>query len=195
MSADLLEGTTPTVGDTVRRNRGLVLIAVIVVVVAVIMAVAQSRRTAGVLDPDGYDRPGSHALAALLEDQGVDVVRVTTATDAADALAKAGGDATLLVVPTAPLSPRMLDAVVGSQRAHTVLVQPSADVLERLAPWATVGDFSTDEAETEPGCSWAVAQRWARCPPTARRTRCRARSSRAGAAWSSTPPEGAGRRP
>ncbi|MFN8147743.1 MAG: DUF4350 domain-containing protein [Candidatus Nanopelagicales bacterium] len=159
MSADLLEGTTPTVGDTVRRNRGLVLIAVIVVVVAVIMAVAQSRRTAGVLDPDGYDRPGSHALAALLEDQGVDVVRVTTATDAADALAKAGGDATLLVVPTAPLSPRMLDAVVGSQRAHTVLVQPSADVLERLAPWATVGDFSTDEAETEPGCSWAVAQR------------------------------------
>lgn len=159
MSTETLDGTTPTVSDTVRRNRGLVLVAVLVVVVALIMAVAQSRRTAGVLDPDGVDRPGSHALAALLGDQGVDVVRVTTATDAVDALSRAGGRATLLIVPTAPLSPRMLDAVVGSDRERTVLVQPSADLLERLAPWATVRDYSSDEDEVAAGCSWPVAQR------------------------------------
>lgn len=159
MSVELLEGTTPTVGETVRRNRGIALIVVVLLVVAVVIGLAQSRRTAGVLDPDGLDRPGSHALAALLADQGVSVVRVTTATDAADALSRAGGRATLLIVPTATLSPRMLDAVVASDRERTVLVQPGADVLKRLAPWATVGDFATDEAEVEAGCSWPIAER------------------------------------
>ena len=54
-----------------------------VIIVALVLAVAQSRRFAGAFDPDGVDPSGSHALAALLSDQGVHVVRVTDARAAA----------------------------------------------------------------------------------------------------------------
>ena len=40
----------------------------------------------GLLDPDATDPTGSHALSVLLTDQGVTVVRVTTAEAAASAL-------------------------------------------------------------------------------------------------------------
>ncbi|HET7901853.1 MAG TPA: DUF4350 domain-containing protein [Candidatus Nanopelagicales bacterium] len=162
----LLADETPTVGDTVRRNRGTVVIVLVLVVVAVIVAVAQSRRTAGVYDPDGLDRPGSHALAALLEDQGASVVRVTTAAEAADAVSARDGDVTLLIVPTAPLSPRMLAAVSGLHPVRTVLVQPDADTLAALAPWASVGDFASGGGdERAAGCDWGVAQQVGTLPP------------------------------
>ncbi len=159
MSADLLDGTTPTVGATVRRNRSTAVIVVVLIVVAVVMALAQSKRTAGILDPDGYDRPGSHAVAALLADQGITVVRVTTADDAVRAVELAGGEATLLIVPTAPLSPRMLEKASTAHPLRTVLVQPDADALAALAPWATVDEYATSEAERPADCEWSLAQR------------------------------------
>ncbi|MFN8149032.1 MAG: DUF4350 domain-containing protein [Candidatus Nanopelagicales bacterium] len=159
MSSGVLDGTTPTVGSTVRRNRGTLVVVLVLLAVAVVMSLAQSRRTAGVLDPDGYDRPGSHAVAALLADQGITVVRVTTAEEAVRAVEQVGGEATLLVVPTAPLSPRMLEKVAAAHPLRTVLVQPAADTLAALAPWATVDEFATSEAEVAAGCEWWLAQR------------------------------------
>jgi hypothetical protein len=159
MTGDLVDATTPTVGTAVRRNRGTAVIVVILLLAAVVMALASSRRTAGVLDPDGLDRPGSHALATLLEEQGVTIVRVTTAQAAVEAVEAVDGEATLLIVPTAPLSPRMLQTARTVQPLRTVLVQPDAETLAALAPWATVGDFSTNEAERPAGCEWWLAQR------------------------------------
>jgi len=144
---------------TLRANRGPLIIGVVVVLVAVVLAVAQSRKFAGAFDPDGVDPSGSHALAALLSDQGVTVVRVTDARAAAAALARAQGDATLLVVPTAPLSSQMILAVLQAPRSRTVLLQPDDATLAAFAPWAHPTEpttASTDEVAAD--CAWPVAQ-------------------------------------
>ena len=93
----------PTIRARLRDNKGLAIIVVVVVVAAIVIASAQSRRSAGRLDPDGVDPTGSRAVAAILAAQGVTVVRVTTAAAAADALTTHAGDATFLVMPTAEL--------------------------------------------------------------------------------------------
>jgi protein-S-isoprenylcysteine O-methyltransferase Ste14 len=144
---------------TLRANRGLLIIGVIVILVALVLAVAQSRRFAGAFDPDGVDPSGSHALAALLADQGVTVVRVTDARAAAAALTTSHGDATLLVVPTASLSPQMIAAVRDAPRSRTVLLAPDADTLATFAPSAREAQPLDDSPdELAPTCSWSVAQ-------------------------------------
>lgn len=153
------DGTSTTVREAFRRNRGLIAVGIVLVLAAVVVALAQGRRGAGFLDPDGFDPSGSHAVATLLEQQGVTVVRVTTAHAATEALRAADGRATLLVAPTAPLSERMLAEVSGADRLRTVLVAPDASVLEVLAPVAQPGDYSTSTDEIPAGCDWWLAQR------------------------------------
>jgi len=151
---------------TLRANRGPLVIGVVVVLVALVLAVAQSHRFAGAFDPDGVDPSGSHALAALLSDQGVHVVRVTDARAAAAALTGAQGDATLLIVPTAPLSPQMISAVLQAPRSRTVLLQPDAATLAAFAPWAYPAEPPTDTSdEVAADCEWPVAQQVGPLPP------------------------------
>ncbi len=115
------EVTTPRLRDRVRANRGLLLVGVLVLVGALLLAIAQSSRQRGYLDPRAVDPSGSAALATLLEEQGVRVVRVTDTRAAVEEIADAGGRATLLVAPSAPLSDR--DAVAGrGDRPHEYLV-------------------------------------------------------------------------
>ena len=149
----------PTWRDTLRANRGLLVIGVLVVVVAVVLAIASSRRTAGALDPDGVDPGGSHALATLLAAQGVTVVRVTDARAAAAALGDAKGEGSLLVVPTATLSQRMRDVVAAAPRQRTVLLGPDPDTLSTFAPWAEPAEPPASRDEIAAACSWAVADR------------------------------------
>jgi hypothetical protein len=156
LTADL-DGTTPTVRSRFRENRGLMVIVVVVLLGAVVMALAQSRRTAGAFDPDGFDRGGSHAAAQLLRDQGVDVVRVTRAEDAATAVLAHQGDVTLVVMPTAQVSQRMATAVQGSPWSHLVLVAPDGTTLTALAPWASTAQVGGSSDEVPAGCSWPVA--------------------------------------
>jgi hypothetical protein len=148
---------TPTARARLRANRGTIVVAALVLLGALLLAVAQSSRTVGLLDPDATDPQGSHALAALLTAQGVTVVRVTTAQAAADALAQAH-DPTLLVAPTAPLSERMTTTVRGAQSSsYTVLLQPGSDALAAWAPWASQVGYRTSTDEVPAGCDWSVA--------------------------------------
>ena len=155
----------PTIRARLRDNKGLAIIVVVVVVAAIVIASAQSRRSAGRLDPDGVDPTGSRAVAAILAAQGVTVVRVTTAAAAADALTTHAGDATFLVMPTAELSQRMVDAVSVVPRRHTVLVAPDGLTLTALAPWV-VDDHSSDSTdEIAPACDWWLAVKAGPLPP------------------------------
>jgi hypothetical protein len=156
-------GVGPTLRQRLRDNRGLVLISVIVVLVALLIALSQSRQKAGLLDPDAVDPSGSHALATLLRDQGVTVVRVTTAAAARDAVTQVP-DSTLLVMPTAPLSTRMVDTVAGAR--SLVLVAPDTTTLDGLAPWALEKGAISSGDEVPPGCAWDVATRTGPLPAT-----------------------------
>ncbi|MBI1377090.1 MAG: DUF4350 domain-containing protein [Frankiales bacterium] len=146
----------PTMRARLRANRGLLVICALVLVVGLLIALAQSRQRSGLLDPDAVDPSGAQAVATILRDQGVTVVRVTSATAARDAIASAA-DATLLVAPTAPVSPRMARAVAGAGRL--VLLSPDPGTLDGLAPWASLDSPTVSAADVEPYCSWDVAVR------------------------------------
>lgn len=148
---------TPTVGARLRANRGTILVAVLVLLGALLLAIAQSSRTVGLLDPDATDPSGSHAVATLLGEQGVTVVRVTTAQAAVDALARAT-DPTLVIAPTAPLSDRMLAAVRGAHPKYAVLLQPDDATLAAYAPWARRSGLRASTDEVAADCDWYVAE-------------------------------------
>lgn len=60
-----------------RRNRTALLLTAGLVVVIAVLGLLTAGGGAGSLDPNAYDPSGSHALAVLLKDQGVNVQRVT----------------------------------------------------------------------------------------------------------------------
>jgi hypothetical protein len=147
---------TLTLRGRLRANRGLIAIGAVVLLVALLTALVQSTRTVGLLDPDATDPTGSHALSVLLTDQGVTVVRVTTAEAAASALGSEQ-NRTLVIAPTAPLSERMLDRVRDAGAQYTVLLAPDEDTLTAYAPWASVRDLRESTDEVPADCDWFVA--------------------------------------
>jgi hypothetical protein len=156
---------SPTVRARLRANRGLLLIGVLVVLASVLLGLARSSRAAGLLDPDATDPSGSHALATLLREQGVTVVRVTDTTAAVSAL-RLAPDATLVVAPSAPVSVRMAAAVGSVAFRRLVLVAPDPATLDVLAPWAVLQRTELSTDEVQPDCSWDVALRAGALPPT-----------------------------
>lgn len=155
---------TPSLRSDLRRWRGPVILAIAVLAVSLLLALAQGQRARGYLDPDAVDPSGSGALAALLEDQGVDVVRVTTAEAARDALYEAQGTRTLLVAAElAPLSEQMADVATQQRPTHLVVLGADDATLELLAPWARPAPgpiWGADgPVEVAPGCDWPIAQR------------------------------------
>lgn len=149
----------PTLRASGRRN--LPLIATVVAVLAVIslLAYAGGQRQSGFLDPRAVDPAGSRAVANLLAGQGVRVVPVDTATAAADALAGAGGPATLLVTGAQSISERMAQALAGRSVSHTVVV---GEPPTWPGPWPSLDAAAGGAAAVavrDPGCSWSVALR------------------------------------
>ena len=167
----LLAGTdtgtlrTPTVRARLRSNRGILVVGALVLLGALLLALAQSSRTVGLLDPDATDPTGSHALSVLLTGQGVTVVRVTTAEAAASALTSAQNP-TLVIAPTAPLSERMLDQVRSAGAQYTVLLAPDEDALVAYAPWASIRDLRQSNDEVPADCDWYVATKAGPLPQT-----------------------------
>lgn len=164
MSIDMGPGMTSAVtADAraqVRRWRGPLILVIVVLLTSVVLAIAQGRHSRGYLDPDAVDPSGAGALAALLEEQGVDVVRVTTAEAARDALYAATGTRTLLVAARiAPISDRMIDVVQEQRSTHVVLVDADPSLLPAFAPWADPSAGTSSLDEVPPGCSWDVANR------------------------------------
>ena len=158
-----LDGSTAVTPDAraqVRRWRGPLVLGIVVVAASLLLALAQGQRTRGYLEPDAVDPAGAGALVSLLADQGVDVVRVTTAKDARDALYRAEGTKTLLVAAElAPVSLRMADLATSVQFSHLLVVGGDQGSLTNLAPWAGVVGNGTTQAEIPPDCDWDLAQR------------------------------------
>jgi hypothetical protein len=104
-----------------RRFRVPLLATIAVLLVALFLALAQSRSVRGELDPDAVDGHGSHALAVLLADRGVTVLRATRLTDAV-----AGADERSIVfIPFPDLVPTGVLRQLGDRGSgQVVLVAP-----------------------------------------------------------------------
>lgn len=86
--------TGPTTRGVLRRNRAALLVGAGLFAALLLLALLTGGGRTGELDPDAFDPTGSHAIATLLRDRGVDVVRTT---DLASTTAAASGQSTVFV--------------------------------------------------------------------------------------------------
>lgn len=138
-----------------RTARWVVLALVVIVAVAVVTVHLTAPRPGGQLDPESTAPAGTHALIALLRDQGVEVV---TAADV-DAVHRAARPGTLLVVAqTMYLSGEdTVDRLAGLP-GDLLLVAPTTPVREKLAPRIRLGK-PTEFGGGEPDCALPEANR------------------------------------
>lgn len=131
--------TGPTVRTTARAARGPVLVVLVLLLTGGLVGLLGATGDGGRLDPDSYGPSGSRAVAELLRDQGVEVVRVDTVPTAL----AAGGDVLVLPTPEA-LAPAELEELAGSA-ARLVVVGATDPELEALGLEVEVADMVENE--------------------------------------------------
>jgi hypothetical protein len=149
---------TPAVGSgLVHRWRTLrwVLLALLVIVgTSAVGAYFTASRPGGLMDPSATSPDGAHAIVALLEDRGVEVVE---ADDIAAVERSVGPESLLLVAPTPYLIDddglRRLARVPGD----VLLVEPLSYTREALAPRVKTAPKASFGGE--PGCDLPAATR------------------------------------
>lgn len=150
-------GVSAVGGTVVQRWKTLrwVLLALVVIVgISFASAYFTAPREGGRMDPAATSLDGAHALVALLEDHGVDVV----AADGVDAVARSARPDTLLVVT----QDQYLISAEALQRltdlpGDVLLVEPISRTREALAPEVrTAKDTSFGG---DPGCDMPEAKR------------------------------------
>lgn len=153
----------PLVRDRVQRGRRGTIVVVVVLVTTVVLAWLGAGAKQGFLDPEAYDAVGSRAVAALLEQQGVEVVKVRSTDDVVAAIASNGAATTSLLVTNPDLLTtaqvkRLTTA--GADRtgaATTILVAPTGPIaLDGWAPAVAASAAATNDVR-EPDCSWQPA--------------------------------------
>ncbi|MEU6845912.1 DUF4350 domain-containing protein [Streptomyces sp. NPDC046716] len=154
------EGTsaTPTVRQVWTRTRGIALALVLLLAAAVATAAVRSGEKHGELDPRSADPYGSRAVAALLDERGVDTRVVTTA---AEARAATGADTTLLVAVPDLLTAHQqsqIQAAGAESGGRTVLVAPSSASVGKLAPGVSADPGTSTETTLAPDCSLPAAR-------------------------------------
>jgi hypothetical protein len=137
----------PSIRQRARRNRALAIAFVVAVIGAVIIALAPHART-GDLDPRSYDPTGSHAVAALLDERGVQTHTVTTL---ADAKVQAVAGTTLVVAHPERLAADDLHQLAAT-RADLVVIGAETDEIQALGfplAWAPAasGNARTPQCE------------------------------------------------
>ncbi len=100
--------TGPTPRSLLRQNRTAVLVGAGLLLVLVGVAVLTAGGRGGNVDPDAYDPGGGRALATLLRDRGVEVVRTS---DVPSTVAATGPDTTLFLPLADLLSSEELGAL------------------------------------------------------------------------------------
>ncbi|MCU1594355.1 MAG: hypothetical protein JWO12_1747 [Frankiales bacterium] len=121
----------PTASSVWRRNRGLLALGVLLVAALTLLAVIGGTGKAGALDPDTFDPAGAHALAQLLRDQGIEVLRTTdvpSTTNEATA-------ASTVFVP--------LPGLLSDEELQQLSTLPGTMVVAGAGP-RTLGDLDTD---------------------------------------------------
>lgn len=130
-----------------RRNRVVVVVAVLVLLSVVLAVVTAPRQPGEPLSPGNAAPEGARAVAEVLSGQGV-TLRQEQRLD--DVVAAGGPEVTVLVLDAGLLPPEQLRRLRDSG-SELVLVEPTLPVLQVLAPELTLGGTAEDYVAA-PGC-------------------------------------------
>ncbi|MGA1835519.1 DUF4350 domain-containing protein [Herbiconiux sp. 11R-BC] len=150
---------TPRVRSTARRWVFWVVVVVLAVLGAgfAVLATASGIPDSGRYSLESAGPSGSKAVAEVLRQQGVDVVRADTLAEAQAAVA--GHDATVLFTdPFGYLDPTG-QRELAETGAELVLVDPSSAVLSVLAPGIAPAGVVEDAPTVDAGCTLPAAER------------------------------------
>ncbi|MWV59556.1 DUF4350 domain-containing protein [Rathayibacter sp. VKM Ac-2754] len=149
--------TTPTLGALLRRGRLWALLLALVAVGTLLLTVATGAPTPGAdLDLDSAAPGGARAVAQVLSEEGVDVVRADDLDSALDTV----GDGTTLLIddPNAVLDESQY-AGLGAAAGAIVLVEPTGAALDALLPQVAFAGAPLDEGDLPARCPLPAAER------------------------------------
>ncbi|MBB4856412.1 hypothetical protein HNP40_003831 [Mycobacteroides chelonae] len=144
--------TSPRLRD--RRRTWAWILAALVGIVVTALLVTTSPRPEGYLDPEAVTQRGGHALAQLLRDRDVTVIRATTI---AEVRAATRPDSQLMVLDNGNISGEILDVLVGLP-GDRLLLAPYSDTREQLAAQVRIASYESKKV-VQPGCDLREAQR------------------------------------
>lgn len=149
--------TTPTLGALLRRGRVWALLLALVAVGTLLLTVATgSPAAAPDLDVDSAAPDGARALAQVLREQGVDVVRADGIDEARAALDPV---ATLLIDdPGAVLDEQQYADLAGAAGA-VVLIRPTGAALDSLLPGVAFAGAPLEAGDLAAECTVRAAER------------------------------------
>jgi hypothetical protein len=151
---------------------------VIVLATALFLAWAGRGASRGYLDPDAYNDAGSRAVAELLRNEGVEVIRVTRFGDV-QRLLKEPTPTTLVVAIPDRLSDRQSAVIFDAEPDSVTLVAPGDGLLlEDLVPGVIPAGVNDEDTVLEPSCSWEGAARAGRVDAAGATYRIEPNSSR-----------------
>ena len=136
-----------------RRSRGILFAVLALLVLGVALAALRPAERPEFLDPDSPGRQGTRALAEITRQHGTPVTVVRSTSAAIDQML-VRSDATLVVARSDRLGPDDLSRL-RQLPGDRLLIEPTADTLEALAPGVTVTGGSS--GTFSPGCPLPAA--------------------------------------
>lgn len=123
------------------------------VLVILVLLIAGASRTSGPFSPDSAEPSGAKALAALLENHGVDVTGTEDLQDATDS----GAGKTLLIAPGGSLSRSDWQDIAQAGWSHVVLMRPTSRALDAFAPGVESASQTMPSDSRSPACDLPAA--------------------------------------
>ncbi|ROQ17902.1 uncharacterized protein DUF4350 [Rathayibacter sp. PhB93] len=149
--------SSPTLGALLRRGRIWALLAAMVAVGTVLLTVATgSPVPAADLDVDSAAPDGARAVAQVLREQGIDVVRADSLDEALRAVGP--GSTLLLDDPGSALDEEQY-ARLAEDPAAVVLVEPSGAALDALLPGVAFAGAPREDGVLAASCALPAAER------------------------------------
>jgi Domain of unknown function (DUF4350) len=150
------EVLTPRIRTTARRSLFWVAAGLFALLLALVsLAIAGSGVPGAYLSPENPAPGGGRAVAQVLRSQGVDVRFTEGLTDTLDAVD--GADTATVLVYDEGLLDSDSRALLADAGANLVLVNPSQDALDDLAPGVELGETPTGVLSAD--CDLAAAER------------------------------------
>ena len=153
-TASATTSVSPTSRGLWRSGRGPAMVGVLVVLAALVIAWVSSGDRVGFLDPDSVSATGSRAVAEILREQGVEVVRA----DGVAAATQAGPGDTLVLSQPDLLSLEQVQELVSTGADLVVVGAVREDVVQALAPDLTTLPAGRSEV-LDPDCELPLAVR------------------------------------
>jgi hypothetical protein len=119
-----------SVSESWRALRLPLLVTGAIVLAAMVIMIATSAQTSGQFSPNSTEPTGARALAALLKNHNVDVHDIDSLND----VKQSGDGKTLLIGPGGSLERSDWQRIADARWTHLVLVRPSGQALDVLAP-------------------------------------------------------------